>query len=115
MTILPGQGLALSPSISFSRISISQFQSFILCSENSPLLKVGRPSLSAAVLKIIITHSASLYIYIYIYILQIHFRMNDAENKNSNPQKTRTRTLSQNLLLTVKPVSLCEANEQASL
>lgn len=113
MTILPGQGLALSPSISFSRISISQFQSFILCSENSPLLKVGRPSLSAAVLKIIITHSASLYIY--IYILQIHFRMNDAENKNSNPQKTRTRTLSQNLLLTVKPVSLCEANEQASL
>lgn len=65
MTILPGQGLALSPSISFSRISISQFQSFILCSENSPLLKVGRPSLSAAVLKIIITHSASLYIYIY--------------------------------------------------
>lgn len=41
--------------------------------------------------------------------------MNDAENKNSNPQKTRTRTLSQNLLLTVKPVSLCEANEQASL
>lgn len=113
MTILPGQGLALSPSISFSRISISQFQSFILCSENSPLLKVGRPSLSAAVLKIIITHSASLYIY--IYILQIHFRMNDAENKNSNPQKTRTRTLSQNLLLTVTPVSLCEANEQASL
>lgn len=113
MTILPGQGLALSPSISFSHISISQFQSFILCSENSPLLKVGRPSLSAAVLKIIITHSASLHIY--IYILQIHFRMNDAENKNSNPQKTRTRTLSQNLLLRVKPVSLCEANEQASL
>lgn len=40
--------------------------------------------------------------------------MNDAENKNRNPQKSRTCTLSQNLLPGVKPVSLCEANEQAS-
>lgn len=40
--------------------------------------------------------------------------MNDAENKNHNPQKSRTCTLSQNLLLGVKPISLCEANEQAS-
>lgn len=40
--------------------------------------------------------------------------MNDAENKNCNPQKSRTCTLSKNLLLGVKPISLCEANEQAS-
>ena len=35
--------------------------------------------------------------------------------KKRNPQKSRTCTLSQNLLLGVKPISLCEANEQASL
>lgn len=50
-----------------------------------------------------------------LFLYQIHFRMNDAENKKRNPQKSRTCTLSQNLLLGVKPVSLCEANEQASL
>lgn len=50
----------------------------------------------------------------FLFLRQIHFRMNDAENKNRNPQKSRTCTLSQNLLPGVKPVSLCEANEQAS-
>lgn len=75
--------------------------------KNSPLLKVARPFPIAAVFKIIITHIA-------FFPYQIHFRMNDAENKNRNPQKSRTCTLSQNLLLGVKPISLCEANEQAS-
>lgn len=51
---------------------------------------------------------------LFLFLRQIHFRMSDAENKNRNPQKSQTCTLSQNLLPGVKPVSLCEANEQAS-
>ena len=66
----------------------------------------------AAVLKIIITHITIFFsffstrfisgwtmqkIYMYIYI-----------KKKRNPQKSRTRTLSKNLLVRVKPISLCE-------
>ncbi|MEQ2200096.1 hypothetical protein XENOCAPTIV_022469 [Xenoophorus captivus] len=109
MTTIPSQGLALSSSISFSHIFISQLQSFIFAIRIA-LLKVARPSPSAAVFQIIITHMAFFFLLFH----QIHFRMNDAENKNSNPRKTCTGTLSQNVLQGVKPISLCEANEQDS-
>lgn len=36
MTILPGQGLALSPSISFLHVFISQLQSFIYAVRTAP-------------------------------------------------------------------------------
>lgn len=76
--------------------------------KNSPYSRSPSHSPSVTVLKIIITHIAFFFLH------QIHFRMNDAENKNHNPQKSQTCTVSQNLLLGVKPISLCEANEQAS-
>lgn len=101
MTLLPGQGLAPSPSISFF---ISQLQSFIFTIRIAPTQgRLAFPHI-AAVLKIIITHIAR---FISGWTMQ--------KIKNCNPQKSRTRTLSPNLLLRVKPVSLCEANEQASL
>lgn len=43
MTLLPGQGLALSPSISFSHFFISQFQSFIFTIRIAPTQ--GRPAI----------------------------------------------------------------------
>lgn len=42
MTLLPGQGLALSPSISFSHVFISQFQAFIFTIRIAPTQ--GRPA-----------------------------------------------------------------------
>lgn len=109
MTSPPGQGPALFLSIPFSHFFMLQpiFLSFYY--KHSPYSRSPWPSLVAAVCKIIITH-----ITIFFFFYQIHFRMNDAENKNRNPQKSRTCTLSKNLLLGVKPISLCEANEQAS-
>lgn len=43
MTLLPSQGLALSPSISFSHFFISQFQSFIFTIRIAPTQ--GRPAI----------------------------------------------------------------------
>lgn len=102
---LSGQGPALA------LLSISVFVSPIFHSyyknsphPRSPGLRPPTPPPFAAVLRIIITHIAR---FISGWAMQ--------KIKNCNPQKSRTRTLSQNLLLGVKPVSLCEANEQASL
>lgn len=108
MTLLPGQGLALSPSISFSHFFISQLDSFIFTIRIAPTQ--GRPAVPQCSCAQNYHNSYSFFLLLF----QIHFRMNDAENKSRNPQKSRTCTLSQNLLLGVKPISLCEANEQAS-
>lgn len=108
MTLPPGQGLALSPSIPFSHFFISQFPSFIFSIGIAPTQ--GR----SAFLSCSCAQNYHNSYNHFFFFSQIHFRMNDAENKNCNPQKSRSCTLSQNLLLGVKPISLCEANKQAS-
>lgn len=114
----PGQGPALVLFIPFSHFFILQpifLSSFLFLLQHSPSSRSPRPPPVAAVRKIIITHITILFFsFFFFFFYQIHFRMNDAENKNRNPQKSRTCTLSKNLLVGVKPVSVCEANEQAS-
>lgn len=105
----PGQGLALTPSIPFTHFFISQFPSFIFTIRIARTQ--GRPAIPSCSCALNYHNS---YNHFFLSLHQIHFRMNDAENKNRNPQKSRTCTLSQNLLLGVKPISLCEANEQDS-
>lgn len=93
MTLPPGQGLALSPSIPFSHFFISLFPSFIFTIRIAPTQgRTAIPSCSCA------QNYHNSYNQFFFSSYQIHFRMNDAENKNRNPQKSRTCTLSQNLL-----------------
>lgn len=112
MTLPPGQGLALSPSIPFLHFFISQFPSFIFSIRIAPTQ--GRPAILSCSCVQNYHNSYNHFFLPPTPPLGFISEWAMQKIKNCNPQKSRSCTLSQNLLPGVKPISLCEANKQAS-